>query len=145
MIRQENLTKIYIKTAHSNSPEGWRFTSRQPMSSGATTSAGRQKKEWGRCWEGVVAIGVARGMGGCAEAILLPTPKLTSQPRCCSSLQQCGSNIFEIFVSGAPRPPQPDAGKHCRTGTGITASCHQTCSGSGGTRSSSSRPRGDHH
>ena len=62
MIRQENLTKIYIKTAHSNSPEGWRFTSRQPMSSGATSSAGRAKKDWGRCWEGVVAMGVAWGM-----------------------------------------------------------------------------------
>jgi hypothetical protein len=32
MIRQENLTKIYIKTAHSSSPSAWRFTSRQPMS-----------------------------------------------------------------------------------------------------------------
>ena len=29
------------------------------MSSGATCSAGRQKKAWGRCWEGVVAMGVA--------------------------------------------------------------------------------------
>ena len=28
------------------------------MSSGATNSAGRAKKEWGRCWEGVVAMGV---------------------------------------------------------------------------------------
>ena len=26
---------------------------------GATCSAGWQKKDWGRCWEGVVAIGVA--------------------------------------------------------------------------------------
>jgi len=26
---------------------------------GATTSAGRAKKDWGRCWEGVVAMGVA--------------------------------------------------------------------------------------
>ena len=33
---------------------------RQPMSSGATCSAGRQKKDWGRRWEGVVAMGVAR-------------------------------------------------------------------------------------
>ena len=29
------------------------------MRSGKTTSAGRQKKDWGRCWEGVVAMGVA--------------------------------------------------------------------------------------
>ena len=36
-----------------------RITSRQPMSSGATCSAGRQKKDWGRCWEGLVAMGVA--------------------------------------------------------------------------------------
>ena len=28
-------------TPHSNAPEGWRFTSRQPISSVATTSAGR--------------------------------------------------------------------------------------------------------
>jgi len=38
------------------------------MSSGATSSAGRAKKDWERawrCWEGVVAMGVAiRGMGG---------------------------------------------------------------------------------
>jgi len=41
------------------------------MSSGATTSAGRAKKDWRRCWEGVVAMGVVvdgleaigRGMG----------------------------------------------------------------------------------
>jgi len=35
------------------------FTSRQPMSSGATCSAGRAKKDWGRCWVVVVAMGVA--------------------------------------------------------------------------------------
>jgi len=29
------------------------------MSSGATTSAGRAKKDGERCWEGVVAMGVA--------------------------------------------------------------------------------------
>jgi hypothetical protein len=46
-------------TAHSSSPEGWPFTSRQPMRSGATCSAGRQKKNWGRYWESVVAMGVA--------------------------------------------------------------------------------------
>ena len=27
---------------------------------GTTSSAGRAKKLWGRCWEGVVAMGVAR-------------------------------------------------------------------------------------
>jgi len=31
------------------------------MSSGATCSAGRAKKDWGRNWEGVVAMGVAWG------------------------------------------------------------------------------------
>jgi len=31
------------------------------MSWGATTSAGRAKKDGGRCWEGVVAMGVAWG------------------------------------------------------------------------------------
>ena len=36
-----------------------RFASRQPISSGSTTSAGRQKKDWGRFWEGVVAMGLA--------------------------------------------------------------------------------------
>ena len=35
------------------------------MSSGATTSAGRAKKDWGRCWEGLVAMGVA--VGGSSE------------------------------------------------------------------------------
>jgi len=34
------------------------------MSSGATTSAGRAKKLWGRCWESVVAMGVALGALG---------------------------------------------------------------------------------
>ncbi len=38
------------------------------MRSGATTSAGREKKAWGRaerCWEVAVAMGVAwAGMGG---------------------------------------------------------------------------------
>ena len=41
----------------------FRFTSRQPMSSGATTSAGRAKKGWGRVWESMVAMGVAWGIG----------------------------------------------------------------------------------
>ncbi len=40
-------------------PLACRFTSRQPMSVGATCSAGRAKKDWGREWEGVVAMGVA--------------------------------------------------------------------------------------
>ena len=44
-------------TPHSSSPSAWRFTSRQPMSAGAPTSAGRAKKDWRRCWEGVVAAG----------------------------------------------------------------------------------------
>jgi len=39
------------------------FASRQPISSGATCSAGRAKKDGGKwsgsCWEGVVAMGVA--------------------------------------------------------------------------------------
>jgi hypothetical protein len=47
--------------SHSNSPSGCCFTSRQPISSGALTSAGRQKKEWRKCWEAVVAMGVAVG------------------------------------------------------------------------------------
>ncbi|CAK6699847.1 hypothetical protein OGCDGJMD_02740 [Cyanobium usitatum str. Tous] len=44
---------------------------RHPMSSGATTSAGRQKKDWGRCWEDLVAMGVALDQD--ADGILLPT------------------------------------------------------------------------
>lgn len=35
-------------------PPTWPYTSRQPMRSGATCSAGRAKKAWGRagrCWE----------------------------------------------------------------------------------------------
>ena len=35
----------------------------QPMSSGATCWAGRQKKDWGRRWEGLVAMGVAWVVG----------------------------------------------------------------------------------
>ena len=42
---------------------------RQPLSSGATCSAGRAKKDWGRCWEGVVAMGVALGGGFCEEVL----------------------------------------------------------------------------
>ncbi len=34
------------------------------MSSGATCSAGRAKNDWGREWEGVVAMGVAWVIGG---------------------------------------------------------------------------------
>ena len=54
-------------TARNSSPEGWRFTSRQPMRSGATSSAGRQKYALGwamRFWMGWVAMGVAWRMGG---------------------------------------------------------------------------------
>ncbi len=40
-------------------PSAWRFTNTQPMSSGATTSAGRAKKDCRRDWESVVAMGVA--------------------------------------------------------------------------------------
>ena len=40
--------------SRSGSPSGWRFISRQRMRSGATFSAGRQKKTWeggaGRAW-----------------------------------------------------------------------------------------------
>ena len=46
-------------------PSAWRFTNLQPISSGATTSAGRRKKAWGRggkSWEGVVAMGVAASL-----------------------------------------------------------------------------------
>jgi len=41
---------------------GMSFTSRQPRRSGATCTAGRAKKDWGRagsCWEFVEAVGVA--------------------------------------------------------------------------------------
>jgi len=31
----------------------------EAVSSGATPSAGRAKKDWGRCWVVVVAVGVA--------------------------------------------------------------------------------------
>ena len=46
-------------TPHTSSPSAWHFTSRQPMRSGAKTSAGRVKKDLGRCWQSVVAMGVA--------------------------------------------------------------------------------------
>ena len=41
------------------------------MRSGATSSAGRAKKDWGRCWEDLVAMGVA--LDEDADGILLPT------------------------------------------------------------------------
>jgi hypothetical protein len=50
---------LFLKELHSNSPSAWHFTSRQPMSSGATCSAVRAKKAWGRRWESVVAKEVA--------------------------------------------------------------------------------------
>lgn len=41
-------------------PDGvaWRFISRESLTSGATSSAGRAKKDWGRCWESVEAMGL---------------------------------------------------------------------------------------
>ena len=61
--------------AHSSSPSGWRFTSRQPMSSGATNSAGRAKKDWGRAGKslvmGVVAMGVDKKSGGGGVCMLI--------------------------------------------------------------------------
>jgi hypothetical protein len=55
-------------TPQSCSPVGCRFTSRQPIRSGATCTAGRAKKGWGRAGRslmGVVAMGVA--LWACAE------------------------------------------------------------------------------
>jgi len=43
------------------------------MSSGATTSAGRAKKDGGRCWEGVVAMGLLL-RGGARMVWLLELP-----------------------------------------------------------------------
>jgi len=44
---------------HNHAPQQFatflRFTSRQPISSGATTPAGRQKNDWGSAWESGVA------------------------------------------------------------------------------------------
>jgi len=50
---------VSTTTPHTSSASAWRFTSRQPISSGATCSAGRAKKDGRRCREGVVAMGVA--------------------------------------------------------------------------------------
>jgi len=50
------------------SPLGWHFTSRQPISSGATTSAGRAKKDWGSAGRVLVAMGVAWGNGLCGDS-----------------------------------------------------------------------------
>ena len=51
--------RFHDHASRSSSPSGRCFTSKQPMRSGATWSAGRAKKDWGSCWEGVVAMGVA--------------------------------------------------------------------------------------
>ena len=63
--------RFHDHASRSGSPSAWRFTSRQPMRSGATSSAGRAKKDWGRCWEDLVAMGVA--LDEDADGILLPT------------------------------------------------------------------------
>jgi len=53
---------VSTTTPHSSSPLGWRFTSRQPISSGASSSAGRAKKDWGSAERVLVAMGVASAM-----------------------------------------------------------------------------------
>ena len=40
-----------VNSSARSSLSTWRFTSKQPISSGATCSAGRAKNDWGRCWE----------------------------------------------------------------------------------------------
>jgi len=56
LVRDLITIKIIVKNKSSRSVElklllACRFISRQPISSGATTPAGRAKKEWGR-WSG---------------------------------------------------------------------------------------------
>jgi len=41
-------TSVSTIASHRSSPFAWRFTSRQPMSSGATSLAGRAKKDGGK-------------------------------------------------------------------------------------------------
>ena len=72
------------------------------MSSGATTSAGRQKKDWGRFWEGAVAMGVAWG----ANRVTLWLP--TSQRKRKKAMQtpsvrarQCRSCIKAIALKAS--------------------------------------------
>jgi hypothetical protein len=43
LARKEKLIAVVGDMPHTSSPPTWRFTSRQPMSSGATCSAGRAK------------------------------------------------------------------------------------------------------
>jgi hypothetical protein len=54
--------RFHDHASRSSSSSGWCFTSRQPISLGATWSERRQKKAWGRCWGIVVAMGVAWGL-----------------------------------------------------------------------------------
>jgi len=56
-------TSVSTFTPQSNSPSECPFTCTQPIRSGATSSAGRQKKDWesaGKSWMGVVAMGMAK-------------------------------------------------------------------------------------
>lgn len=49
VLRVDKHQQIFVtRSTHSSSPSGWRFTSRQPIRLGATTSAGRAKKDLGR-------------------------------------------------------------------------------------------------
>ena len=58
-----------------------RIYHRQPLSSVATTSAGRAKKPWGRCWEGLGSHG--RDMGVESTITILANKPL---PNYCNSL-----------------------------------------------------------
>jgi len=60
-------------TPQSNSPLVWRFTSRQPMNSGATTSAGWAKKDGGGAGRVLVDMGVAWVDGTSSARIYEPT------------------------------------------------------------------------
>ena len=54
--------RLSILEPQSNLPFAWRFTSRHPISSGATCSAGPAKKLWGSAGKSLVTDGVAMGM-----------------------------------------------------------------------------------
>jgi len=55
-----------------------RIYHRQPMSSGATSSAGRAKKDGGRCWEGLVGYGSGLKAG---DNALIKSSARTSKKR----------------------------------------------------------------
>ena len=94
---------VSTTTPHSRLPSVWRFTNRQTISSGATTSAGRQKKAWDRAGKNVVAMGIAwMQYEGCncnsAYTCILTKSPSSSYPKKLKDEQVCYANNISFFL-----------------------------------------------